>query len=130
MFFEEIFQRNHARKAFQKIVNQKFDKHIHVNRLDSLFETIDILSIDHDLQKTSIVTMFEPLYDSKLSFQTFERVHRFDQKKIVTVYIFHASIDIEKSIDEKRKSKKEFTTTFFAFIKTFEMIASKSIQMN
>ena len=77
------------------MMNQKFDKHIHVNKFDNIFETIDMLNIDHDLQKTSIVAMFEFLYHFKFLFQTSKRVHRFDQKKHIIVYIFYVDIDIE-----------------------------------
>ena len=73
VFFGEISQRNQARGAFQEIVNQEFGKRIHADMSDSLFEMIGILSTDHYLSKTSIVTMLESLYDSKLSSQASER---------------------------------------------------------
>ena len=37
-----------------------------------------------------------------------ERVYRLEQKRVVTIYIFHSRTKIELTINKKRKIKKNF----------------------
>lgn len=57
--------------------------------------------------------MCESFYDSKLTTQCFVRIYRFESTNQVFIYILYTKIEIELTIDDKRKTRNKFNVIAF-----------------
>ena len=88
MYYDFDLQRKQQKKIFINYKNLDTKEFLHQTQSDVLIKQIKIFKINLNLFRTSVMILYEPIYDQKLNDQISKRVHRFDQQRIVTYCIF------------------------------------------
>ena len=81
---------------------------LHQTQSNVFIKQIKMLRIDLNLSRASIMILCESAYDQKLNDQILNRVHRSNQKRIVTYKISCNNIIIEKLMRSMRRNKSVF----------------------
>ena len=98
-----------ATTTTKRLSAYSFSYLLRISRLLSSVGLVSILGTGTNLQRGTIVILWEPTYDAKVAKQIPKRCHRQWQNQDVHHYVLHARTLIELEVDKQRKTKSGFT---------------------